>query len=188
MAVNLICFRSHFSVKYRPAILLNSVKIKRNFSDDTKKANLYEILRVQQSATHREIKKAYYDLTLKYHPDRNDNSSDAALKFREVSEAYEILGNYGLRKKYDRGVPVTSIKKVAQNTVDHKTRYQEFFDSRSVKKSSEPNSRMEDIKELGSFKQNRGTSEDFEKPEESRKAVKAIIVIAFSCLIYFCRN
>lgn len=65
----------------------------------------YDILRVSPSATPAQIKSAYYKQSFIHHPDRNrDRSEDAARLFALVAEAYSVLGDSGLRRKYDRGV------------------------------------------------------------------------------------
>lgn len=61
----------------------------------------YSILGVNKDATQDEIKKAYRKLAKKYHPDANPNNKKAEEKFKEVSEAYEVLGDPDKRKKYD---------------------------------------------------------------------------------------
>lgn len=108
----------------------------RYYSDDKPKdTNLYESLGVKSSATSAEIKKAYYDLSFKYHPDRNKDSVEASNKFREVTEAYEILGNFGLRKRYDKGLPLPSRKTSERKPiVETPVQYQSFFDSRTDSK------------------------------------------------------
>lgn len=61
----------------------------------------YEILGVQRSATQQEIKSAYRKLARKFHPDVN-KSSDAQEKFKDINEAYEVLGDETKRKRYDQ--------------------------------------------------------------------------------------
>lgn len=61
----------------------------------------YEILGVSKDADEKEIKKAYRKLAKKYHPDVNQGDEAAAEKFKEVSEAYEVLSDPDKRKKYD---------------------------------------------------------------------------------------
>ncbi|XP_008284538.1 dnaJ homolog subfamily C member 30 [Stegastes partitus] len=68
------------------------------------KTAYYEILEVSPSATQAQIKTAYYKQSFVYHPDRNAGNDEASVRFSEVSEAYTVLGNKGLRKKYDRGL------------------------------------------------------------------------------------
>jgi hypothetical protein len=62
--------------------------------------NYYEILAISKNATIDEIKKHFRKLALKYHPDKNQ-STDAASKFIEITEAYEILKDSKLRAEYD---------------------------------------------------------------------------------------
>lgn len=64
----------------------------------------YDILGVSKNATADEIKKAYRKLALQYHPDRNKTKEGEA-KFKEVTKAYEVLGNEEKRKQYDQFGP-----------------------------------------------------------------------------------
>jgi molecular chaperone DnaJ len=66
------------------------------------KRDYYEILEVQKSASQDEIKKAYRQQALKYHPDKNPGDKDSENKFKEAAEAYEILSNPDKRARYDR--------------------------------------------------------------------------------------
>lgn len=66
------------------------------------KRDYYEILGVSKSATQEEIKKAYRQQAIKYHPDKNPGDKDAESKFKEAAEAYEILSHADKRSKYDR--------------------------------------------------------------------------------------
>lgn len=61
----------------------------------------YKTLGVNPEADHKEIKKAYYQLAKKYHPDTNKGDKKAQKKFQEVSEAYECLSDETKRKQYD---------------------------------------------------------------------------------------
>jgi curved DNA-binding protein len=62
----------------------------------------YKILGVSKTATQDEIKKAYRKLAVKYHPDKNEGDKASEEKFKEISEAYEVLGDPEKRKKYDK--------------------------------------------------------------------------------------
>ena len=61
--------------------------------------NLYDVLGVAKSASEAEIKSQYRKLARKYHPDLNKEDKSAAEKFKEVSAAYDILGDKEKRRK-----------------------------------------------------------------------------------------
>ena len=62
----------------------------------------YAVLGVPASATQDEIKKQYRKLAAKHHPDKNPNDPKAAERFKEISEAYQVLGDAEKRKQYDQ--------------------------------------------------------------------------------------
>ena len=65
-------------------------------------SDLYQILKVSPRASQKQIKAAYYKLSLILHPDKNNDSKAAHDKFTKLNEAYAILGNATSRKHYDR--------------------------------------------------------------------------------------
>lgn len=65
------------------------------------KRDYYEVLGVSKGASESEIKKAYYTLAKKYHPDVNPGDKEAETKFKEVNEAYAVLSDSEKRQKYD---------------------------------------------------------------------------------------
>jgi len=65
--------------------------------------DLYSVLGVSKSASQDDIKKAYRKLAKQYHPDLNPGSKDAEQKFKEISQAYDILADQDKRKRYDAG-------------------------------------------------------------------------------------
>lgn len=66
------------------------------------KKDYYEILGISRGASQEEIKKAYRKLARQYHPDVNDGDSEAEKRFKEVKEAYDVLGDEQKRARYDR--------------------------------------------------------------------------------------
>lgn len=66
------------------------------------KRDYYEVLGVAKDADGPTLKKAYRKLAMKYHPDRNPDDEDAEAKFKEATEAYEVLGDAQKRQAYDQ--------------------------------------------------------------------------------------
>lgn len=66
------------------------------------KKDYYEVLGISRTATEVEIKKAYRQKAVQYHPDKNPGDKQAEEKFKEAAEAYEVLGDPEKRARYDR--------------------------------------------------------------------------------------
>jgi DnaJ family protein C protein 3 len=73
----------------------------------SKEKNYYKILGLARTATAKEIKKAYRELAMEWHPDKNlERIEEAEKKFHDIGEAYEVLSNAETKAKYDRGEAV----------------------------------------------------------------------------------
>ncbi len=68
----------------------------------SQKRDCYEVLGIARDASEDQVKKAYRKLAMKYHPDRNPGDKEAEEKFKEATEAYEILSSAELRPRYDQ--------------------------------------------------------------------------------------
>jgi molecular chaperone DnaJ len=66
------------------------------------KRDYYEVLGVPKTANEVEIKKAYRQMAIKYHPDKNHGNKEAEEKFKEAAEAYEVLSDSTKRQRYDQ--------------------------------------------------------------------------------------
>ena len=66
------------------------------------KRDYYDVLGIDRNADEKTIKKAYRKLAKKYHPDTNAGNADAADKFKEVNEAYDVLSDPKKKKMYDQ--------------------------------------------------------------------------------------
>ncbi|XP_023240655.1 dnaJ homolog subfamily C member 30-like [Centruroides sculpturatus] len=102
----------------------------------------YEALNLTPKATQAQIKSAFYRLSMLYHPDKN-NSEAATVKFREINEAYEVLGNYELRKKYDRGLLTTRRASVVDPADEIKDEHADFYKSREKSRKPVPRGRSQ---------------------------------------------
>src|SRR5215208_5547067 len=65
-------------------------------------ADFYGVLGVDRGASDDDIKKAYRKLAMAYHPDRNNGAKEAEEKFKEITEAYDVLRDPDKRSMYDR--------------------------------------------------------------------------------------
>lgn len=95
-------------------------------------ADYYDILEVAKTASKEDIKKSYRKLALKWHPDKNpDNQETATKKFKEISEAYEVLSDEKKRRMYDQygreGVNGADTRN-GHRQRGHRHRYQQDFE------------------------------------------------------------
>jgi len=68
----------------------------------TTKRDFYEVLGVARDSEPDDVKRAYRQMALKFHPDRNPGDKDAEKRFKEAAEAYEVLSDPEKRQRYDR--------------------------------------------------------------------------------------
>jgi molecular chaperone DnaJ len=94
------------------------------------KRDYYEILGVEKNATVDDVKKSYRKLAMQYHPDKNPDNKEAEEKFKEATEAYEVLSDADKRARYDRfgheGVKQTDYGHY-QNTEDIFSHFSDIF-------------------------------------------------------------
>jgi molecular chaperone DnaJ len=104
------------------------------------KRDYYEILGVQRNATAEEIKKAYRQMALKYHPDKNPNNPQAEEKFKAAAEAYGVLSDPEKRQKYDYfGHESMRYEQAARTQAeDVFTRYSTVFDGTAFESFFQP--------------------------------------------------
>ena len=74
---------------------------KSMFNQSTNDHEYYDILEINKNSTETEIKKSYKKLAMKWHPDRNRGNKESENKFKQISEAYEVLSNPTKKKLYD---------------------------------------------------------------------------------------
>ena len=83
-----------------------------------KHRNYYEILEVSEKATFNQIKRAYYSLSKKYHPDINPKTANL---FRNINEAYQVLSDPEKRKEYDQSLLVDNTEETSNYTDEYYT-------------------------------------------------------------------
>ena len=82
-------------------VVLTTTGLYLIWTDDFSGYNKYEVLAVSHKATRSEIKKAYRNMALQYHPDKSD-SSLSSIRFQHISDAYAVLSDEEKRMEYDR--------------------------------------------------------------------------------------
>jgi len=106
-AVNTFHKASEFEPNDRQRETEEKLKKAKIALKQSKEKNYYKILGISRTAKKKDIKKAYRDLALKWHPDKNtDNVEEAEKMFQDISEAYEVLSDDEMKGKYDRGEEV----------------------------------------------------------------------------------
>ncbi|OQB96113.1 MAG: Chaperone protein DnaJ [Spirochaetes bacterium ADurb.Bin110] len=91
------------------------------------KRDYYEVLGVPKTATKDEIKKAYRKLAIQYHPDKNPGNKTAEEKFKEATEAYEVLGDDQKRQAYDQ-FGFAGVEGMAGTQQDYSSVFRDFED------------------------------------------------------------
>ena len=99
--------------------------------------NYYQILGLQRDVSQEEIKKAYRRIAKQYHPDSNPGNREAEKKFKEASEAYEVLSNEEKRKNYDHKLTPEWNKPKPTKTAENKTTVKQPFPFFSTEESFE---------------------------------------------------
>jgi len=90
----------------------------------------YRILNVSRAANAEDIKKAFRQSAMRYHPDRNpENTGESGEKFKEINEAYEVLGDEQKRWQYDR---LTSLSSYPRRTMPVEDMFNEDVGADSV--------------------------------------------------------
>ena len=75
-----------------------------NKKNEDEEENYYKLLEVNNDASFEEIKKAYRRLSMVHHPDKNGNSEESTIKFKQLANAYETLSDEDKRMMYDMGM------------------------------------------------------------------------------------
>jgi curved DNA-binding protein CbpA len=94
-------------------------------------SNYYRILNVSRHASSTEIKKAFRRLAREFHPDLHPNNPDAAAKFKQISEAYEVLGDPERRSHYDTRFEDTTTEPKTSTSASYSVLYQQAQDKLS---------------------------------------------------------
>lgn len=151
--------------------------------------NYYQILEVSENASLEVIEKAYKVLARKYHPDTypKDKVYFAESKFKEITEAYEVLSNKEARREYDIRIGLNNID---ENEYSNSNNYQ--YQKEPEQKADTNNSKF---KKLPSFKKYASTisgliKDEAKKPAEERSrdftaAILTIIIISILVFVFW---
>jgi len=110
------------------------------------KRNYYRTLGVPPNATLEEIKHAYRKIAIRYHPDKNPNDQKAEDKFKEISEAYSVLGNPDKRREYDRSEGFSAVgtdnrRKSTSSNATFNDVFNDLFKARPTRKEADADRR-----------------------------------------------
>lgn len=167
-------------------------------SKSSRPLGYYDSLEVTPNATQAQVKKQYYELSKQYHPDTN-KKDNAAKKFRDISEAYEVLGNITKRRMYDQGVLNIGVASSPAEAEDYSKK---FYESRSKRRQAPTTSgrtpiydfdewsklhyentfrRKENAKDRLEFLRKRAEKEK----EESKSESVMMVMVFFVCLVFY---
>lgn len=183
---------------------LKNYKLGRTFTLNVckfKKTNHYDCLGITPKATQGDIKTAYYKLSKQYHPDMNKEDAAAAEKFRDITTAYEVLGNLKSRKVYDRGLFVGANDEIyTPEETDYNIQHASFHKQRNKPIRQRPTEKYAnyDIDEWtrahysstfsSSYKYKTAESENIKREEDSlqeQKSVLEMVTVAGIILVIF---
>ncbi|KAJ8985251.1 hypothetical protein NQ317_018281 [Molorchus minor] len=134
----------------------------RCLSTNPKPKNHYTSLGIPSTSTQTEVKAAYYKLSKLYHPDKTRNNPTSSQKFRDITEAYEILGNLKTRKLYDKGLYHFDSAIVGDPTID------KFHKSREMRSRPPPPTGRTPIYDFDEWSRNHYGA-TFERSQRARK-------------------
>lgn len=140
---------------------------RRSYASNVKPKNHYESLGIASNSTQSEVKSAYYKLSMQHHPDKNQGNEESLQKFRDISEAYEVLSNVSTRKLYDRGL---YINKDQPHEYDKPT-VNKFYKSRVTRSQPPTTTGSVPIYDFDEWARNH-YGKIFEKRQENKKKMK----------------
>lgn len=156
--------------------------------------NYYQILEVSENASYEVIEKAYKVLARKYHPDTypRDKVYFAESKFKEITEAYEVLSNRESRQEYDIRLGINNLNQNTYSNSNYENSDNYQFQDEVKQTSSADKSKL---KKLPSFKKYTSTistliKDEAKKPAEERSrdltaAILTIIIISILVFVFW---
>lgn len=156
--------------------------------------NYYQILEVSENASYEVIEKAYKVLARKYHPDTypRDKVYFAESKFKEITEAYEVLSNRESRQEYDIRLGINNLNQNIYSNSNYENSNNHQFQDEAKQTSSADKSKL---KKLPSFKKYASTistliKDEAKKPAEERSrdltaTILTIIIISILVFVFW---